>query len=265
MLKNALKDSKVKRELLKALHEREVVSGDAIASKLSISRVAVWKHVKELIELGYEIESTPKGYKLLKEPNKPYPWELNVKAYYFLKIDSTMNVAKELAEKGEEEWTFVIAEEQTRGRGRLKKSWESQKGGLYFSVILRPKMKLTEVEKILIPSSLAVAKTIEEYGLKPQVGSAGDVFINGKKVAGILVEAEGELDRVDFLILGIGVNVNNDVPKELNATSLKEELKKEMNLLRFSEKLFENLKKEVERFKNNPKEVIVEQKKSTNF
>lgn len=247
MLKNALKDSKVKRELLKALHEREVVSGDVIASKLGISRVAVWKHVKELIELGYEIESTPRGYKLLKGPNKPYPWELNVKAYYFLRVNSTMNVAKELARKGEEEWTFVIAEEQTAGRGRLKRHWISQRGGLYFSVILRPRMKLTEVEKILIPSSLAVAKTIEEYGLRPQVGSAGDVFINGKKVAGILVEAEGELDMVNFLILGIGVNVNNDIPEELSATSLKEELREGINLLRFSGKLFENLKREVEK------------------
>ncbi|NJE08289.1 biotin--[acetyl-CoA-carboxylase] ligase [Thermococcus sp. M39] len=238
-----LKDSRIKRELLKALRESYSVSGDEIGAKLDISRVAVWKHVRELIELGYEIESTPKGYKLLKEPNKPYPWELDVKAYYYLSVDSTMNVAKELAEKGEEEWTFIIAEEQTAGRGRLKRSWVSQKGGLYFSVILRPKIKLTEVEKILMPSSLAVAKTIQEYNLSPQVNEAGDVFINGKKVSGILVEAEGELDMVDFLILGIGVNVNNEVPA--NATSLKQELGKEINLLEFSRKLFANLRREL--------------------
>ena len=114
---------------------------------------------------------------------------------------------------------LIIAEEQTAGRGRLKKSWISQKGGLYFSVILRPKIKLTEIEKVLMPSSIAVAKTIQEYNLSPQVNEAGDVFINGKKVSGMLVEAEGEVDMVDFLTLGIGVNVNNEVPA--NATYLK--------------------------------------------
>ncbi|ALM75942.1 biotin--[acetyl-CoA-carboxylase] ligase [Thermococcus barophilus] len=245
MPRKVIKDNKIKRELLKTLRESDVVSGDEIGEKLGISRVAVWKHVRELIELGYEIESTPKGYKLLKEPNKPYPWELDVKAHYYSSVDSTMNVAKELAEKGEEEWTFIIAEEQTAGRGRLKRSWISQKGGLYFSVILRPKIKLTEIEKILIPSSLAVAKTIQEYGLTPQVSQAGDVFINGKKVSGLLVEAEGELDMVDFLILGIGVNVNNEVPGKFNATSLKRELGKEINLLEFSRKLFANLRREL--------------------
>ena len=243
MTRKVLKDSRIKRELLKILRENDIVSGDEIGTKLGISRVAVWKHVKELIELGYKIQSTPKGYKLVKEPSKPYPWELDVKAYYYLSVDSTMNVAKELTEKGEEEWTFIIAEEQTAGRGRLKRSWISQKGGLYFSVILRPRIKLTEIEKVLIPSSRAVAKTIQEYNLSPQVSQAGDVFINGKKVSGILVEAEGELDMVDFLILGIGVNVNNKIPEDLNATSLRKELGKEVNLLEFSKKLFANLMK----------------------
>ncbi|AIF68613.1 hypothetical protein PAP_00850 [Palaeococcus pacificus DY20341] len=240
MLKGSLKDSKVKREILKTLREREVVSGDAIASKLSISRVAVWKHVKELIGLGYEIESTPKGYKLLKEPNKPYPWELNVKAYYFLKVDSTMNVAKELAEKGEEEWTFIIAEEQTHGRGRLKRSWESQKGGLYFSVILRPEISLSEVRGLLEPASQAIAETLKEYGLSAEV-HRGDVFIGKNKIAGILVEAEGELDLVDFVIMGIGVNVNNAPPKGVAATSIKNELNQEVSLLKFSKTLFDAL------------------------
>lgn len=242
MVMKPIKDSKVKRGILKALRENEVVSGDEIASKLDISRVAVWKHVRELTGMGYGIMSTPKGYKLLKEPDKPYPWELSVRAYYFLNVDSTMNFARELGERGEE-WTFVIAERQDRGRGRLGRSWESQKGGLYFSFVLKPKISLGEVSRLLKPVSSAIVKTLEGYGLKPKVAPNGDIFIRENKIAGILIEAFGELDLVDFVVIGVGINVNNEVPE--GATSMKRELGRTISLLELAERVFLNLKEEM--------------------
>jgi len=237
-----LKNSRIKRALLKALREKEVVSGDEIALKLGISRVAVWKHVKELNELGYEIESTPKGYKLLKNAEKPYPWELDFRAYYFVNVDSTMNIAKELGEKGEE-WIFIIAERQDKGRGRVGRRWESQKGGLYFSLLLKPKIRLGEVPKLLEPVSRAIVKTLLKYGLNPKTAPNGDIFIGENKIAGILVEAFGELDLVNFVVIGVGINANNEVPE--GATSLKKELGREISLLDLTKRIFSNLKEEL--------------------
>ena len=237
-MRRIIKDSRVKRGILSALRKGEVVSGDSIAEKLRVSRVAVWKHIRELAELGYDIKSTPKGYRLLEEPGKPYPWELDVRSYYLIKTDSTMNVARKLAEKGEGSWTFVIAEEQTAGRGRLKRRWISRKGGLYFSLILKPEMKLTEAGKLLPPVLEAVKRTLEEYGLKVEI-SEGGVFTGGRKIAGVLIDVGGELDMLRYAIIGVGLNVSNPVPE--GATSLRMELGKAPPLLDVSVKLFRNL------------------------
>lgn len=237
-MKKAIKRSEVKRKILQELRKGGIVSGDDLASNLGISRVAVWKHIKELRALGYEIVSTPKGYRLLKSPNKPYPWELEFESYYFTEVSSTMDVAKELARKGVDK-VFVIAETQKKGRGRLGRGWESQRGGLYFSFVLKPNLSLKEVDKILVPVSKAIFETLREYSLSPDITPNYDVFVNGKKIAGILVEAEGEIDRVEYVIIGIGVNVNNSPPE--GATSMRDELGQEVNLLEFTKKLFERI------------------------
>ena len=237
-MKKAIKRSEVKRKILQELRKGGIVSGDDLASNLGISRVAVWKHIKELRALGYEIVSTPKGYGLLKSPNKPYPWELEFESYYFTEVSSTMDVAKELARKGLDK-VFVIAETQKKGRGRLGRGWESQRGGLYFSFVLKPNLSLKEVDKILVPVSKAIFETLREYALSPDITPNYDVFVNGKKIAGILVEAEGEIDRVEYVIIGVGVNVNNSPPE--GATSMRNELGREVNLLEFTKKLFERI------------------------
>ncbi|WP_238982013.1 biotin--[acetyl-CoA-carboxylase] ligase [Thermococcus sp. 2319x1] len=231
----AIRDSPVKREILKKLRCREVVSGDEIAREVKTSRVAVWKHIKELNNLGYSIISTPKGYTLISEPRKPYPWELDFESYYFKEIESTMDVAKELAEKGAKN-VFVIAEKQTQGRGRIGRKWSSPEGGLYFSLILRPKLPLADIDRVRYPVLEALKEGLEDYGLPVEIAPEGNIFVKGKKIAGILVEAEGELDQVKYVIVGVGVNVNNVAP--VNGTSMKEELKREVDMLEFTRNLF---------------------------
>ncbi len=237
-MRNLIRDSGIKRRLLAALREMSTVSGDEIARELGVSRVAVWKHARELMKLGYGIIGTPKGYRLLYEPRKPYPWELDVRSYYLTKTDSTMNVARRLAEKGEKSWTFVIAEKQTAGRGRFMSKWVSRKGGLYFSLILRPNLKLTEAGKLLPPVRSAIMKTLEEYRVQGKAVENG-VYVEGRKISGILIEVAGELDMVRYAILGVGLNVANPVPE--NATSLMIELGEAPTLLDVSRRLFNNL------------------------
>jgi len=234
-MRGGVRDSPVKRELLKQLRRKDVVSGDKIAQRMEISRVAVWKHIKELNMLGYEILSTPKGYALIREAYKPYPWELDFEVYYFKEVWSTMDIAKELAEEGKEN-VFIIAEKQKGGRGRLGRNWVSQEGGLYFSLVVRPKIALKDVDKLVFPISSAIVEILDEYGISAEMASNGDIFVGNKKLAGILIEAEGEIDLLKYAIVGVGVNVNNPVPEE--ATSLKRELGKEINLLEFTRVLF---------------------------
>ncbi|AAL81800.1 biotin--[acetyl-CoA-carboxylase] ligase [Pyrococcus furiosus DSM 3638] len=235
-----LKDSAPKRKILEELRKGETVSGDYLASKLGVSRVAIWKHIRELKELGYGIIADKKGYKLVYEPKKPYPWEIDVQSYYLKKTTSTMEVAKKLAEKGEKSFTVIIAEEQTQGRGKLKKKWESKPGGLYFSIILRPKIKLVDVKNLAPILSSAILNTLKKLGIEGNANDKGEIFVNGKKIGGILIEAKGELDIVEYVIIGVGINVNNDVTYPL-ATSLKKELGREVDLLKFSKDLLSNM------------------------
>ncbi|MGB9671753.1 MAG: biotin--[acetyl-CoA-carboxylase] ligase [Candidatus Bathyarchaeales archaeon] len=153
------------------------------------------------------------------------------------KVDSTNNFAKKLARYGAFEGTVVVAEEQTAGRGRHKRKWFSPKGGLYFSVILRPKFKVNEAVGIVVAAGLAVVKVLSEnYGLKVEAKWPNDVLLDGKKVCGILTEVNSIGEKVNYVVVGMGINVNSiiaeDFPEELQpiATSLKEKLKKKVAL-----------------------------------
>ncbi|MDK2870189.1 MAG: BirA family transcriptional regulator [Pyrococcus sp.] len=231
-----LKNSSIKRKILEELRKGRTVSGDYLASKLGVSRVAIWKHIRELKELGYGIIADKKGYRLVHEPRKPYPWEIDIPSYYLKKTTSTMEVAKKLAEKGEKSFTVIIAEEQIQGRGKLKKKWQSKPGGLYFSIILRPKIRLVDVENLVPLLSSAILDTLKKLGIEGNANDKGEIFVNGKKIGGILIEAKGEIDIVEYVIVGIGINVNNEVTY-LSATSLKKELGREVDLLEFSKNI----------------------------
>ena len=146
-----------------------------------------------------------------------------------------MGVAKELARKGVVEGTIVVAESQTHGRGRLGREWLSPKGGIYFTLIFKPRISPAYAPRINLMASVAVAKAIRKaFDLKAELKWPNDVLIEGRKVCGILAEMEAEMDRVNFINLGIGINVNNPIfPYEKMATSLKEELGREVSRKEF--------------------------------
>lgn len=209
--------------LLKS-HKSEYLSGQDISEPLMLSRAAVWKHIKKLRSLGYRIDSRPKlGYRLTKTTKLLLPWEVSdglettlfgKRIYYFDTINSTQNFAMELASKPQENGTIVIAEKQTQGRGRLNRNWISPSGGIWMSVILRPEFEISASTFFPIISSLALGIAIEKVlKIRPQIKWPNDLTIDDKKVAGILVDASVESGRIDYLILGVGINFRIDVRK----------------------------------------------------
>ena len=205
-------------------HDSEYLSGQDLSDVLKISRVAVWKHIKKIQTLGYKIESKQKlGYRLVSETEKLLPWEIihNLKTksigkriYYFEEIDSTQNFAQQIASDKKENGTIIIAEKQTTGRGRLNRKWTSPKGGMWFSLIIHPKFDVSSSTLIPILSAVALSKSIKTVlGIKTEVKWPNDITMNGKKVAGMLVDASFQANNIDYLILGIGINFDIDAKK----------------------------------------------------
>jgi BirA family biotin operon repressor/biotin-[acetyl-CoA-carboxylase] ligase len=217
-------------QILKALREHsDYISGERLAEQLGVSRVSIWKHIRSLKEDGHIIEASPRGYRLVFSPDSLLPYEfpdLEQRIRYFRQIGSTMDAARELARKGARGGTIVIAEAQTRGRGRLNRQWLSPEGGIYFTLILRPKISPAYAPRINLMASVAVAATIRHlFGLKAELKWPNDVLIEGKKVCGILAEMDAETDVINFVNVGIGVNANTSVAQfEETATSLKDML-----------------------------------------
>ncbi len=211
-----------------------VVSGEAISDQLGISRVAVWKHIQKLRELGYDIASTPRGHRLENDPDVLYPWEFREREaliHYFPEVPSTMDVARSLAREGCPEFTAVIADRQSKGRGRLSRRWLSGDGGLYFTLVLRPRIPPMLSARVNFAASLTLARTLQErFGVDARVKWPNDILVNERKLSGMLSEMEAEGDAVTFVNVGLGVNVNNDpTPEEAMAVSLKRLLGREVS------------------------------------
>jgi len=232
----------LEKELLRLLKTaQEPISGEALSKKLEISRVSVWKRIQKLLKEGYPIKVTKKGYLLerkdllleeeLAEITKDS--RLFKRVYLFFKVSSTMDVAKELLEKREN--AIVIAETQSAGRGRLGRSWESDLGGLWFTLLLiKPLLSLKEAYLLTYLSAVSLAQTlIESLQIPARLKWPNDVLLQGKKVAGILLEVKAELDTLEYALIGIGLNVNNKVS--------------EKNFLQPSLSLSEYLNREIER------------------
>jgi BirA family biotin operon repressor/biotin-[acetyl-CoA-carboxylase] ligase len=222
-----------KKDILRVLRQGKPISGETLAKEMGVSRTAVWKYINKLRLEGYQIRSSPRiGYALsddcdillpedIKEGTKS-GWRLD----FHREVGSTQEVARELAIGGASEEMVVVAEKQSNGRGRLGRSWVSPLGGVYLSFILRPQLKPLEVLRLPLLAGVAVTEALVEVsGLQPSLKWPNDVLLAGMKVAGILCELDAEADSINHIILGIGVNVNNDTPRELKgiATSLKEE------------------------------------------
>lgn len=202
-------------------HNTEYLSGQDLSDVLRISRVAVWKHMKKIRALGYKIESKQKlGYRLESSTDKLLPWEITSglktktfgkHTYYFDSVDSTQNQAMKMASEAIH-GTLIIAEKQTNGKGRLGRKWISPKGGIWLSIILHPKFDMSVITLFPIASALALSNAIEKtLNIKSELKWPNDITINGKKVAGMLVDASIESNKIENMILGVGINYNVEV------------------------------------------------------
>jgi BirA family transcriptional regulator, biotin operon repressor / biotin---[acetyl-CoA-carboxylase] ligase len=215
------------------------VSGAQLAEQLKISRAAVWARIEELRKLDYDIEASPHfGYRLVSSPNALHADDLLARLgktkvigrdiRVFEETTSTNDVIEKLARDGVKEGVVVFAESQTKGRGRLGRKWMSPTHkGLWFSILLRPELSPQETTQLTVASATSLRRAIKNVaGISAEIKWPNDLLIGGKKVVGILTEMSAEVDRVRHVILGIGVDVNQDAaefPPELRklATSLK--------------------------------------------
>jgi len=228
----------MKGKILKELRSRkDIVSGEYLSSTLGISRVSVWKHIHKLQEFGYNILSASNGYQLIGSPDILFPWELpgrESSIHYFSELSSTMDMAKDLARKNCPDFTAVIAGRQTAGRGRLNRQWLSDDGGLYFTLVLRPDIPLPMSSRVNFLASLTLARVLRDlYQIEAAVKWPNDILVDDRKLSGMLSELEAEADRVFFINIGMGINVNNDpAGVEPGAISLKKMLGREVSRTR---------------------------------
>ena len=178
----------MKGQILNILRtETGVVSGKALSTNLGISRVSVWKHIKKLQEVGYDIEASPKGYLLVSSPDVLYPWEFGDKGskiHYFDEVESTMDVARSLARNQCPHFTVVIASRQKKGRGRLKRAWLSSEGGLYFTIVVRPKIPPAFSSRINFAASMILAKTLRSmFKIRAMVKWPNDILVEDRKIS----------------------------------------------------------------------------------
>jgi BirA family biotin operon repressor/biotin-[acetyl-CoA-carboxylase] ligase len=236
----------------------ESLSGEDISRTLKVSRSAVWKQIKSLRGLGYEISAEPsKGYRLVSAPDRLILPEiaaglkvntLGKNIVCLTETVSTNAVAFRMAEDGAAEGCVVIADCQTGGKGRMGRTWVSPPGvNFYCSIIVRPPIKPMAAPQLTFLSVVAVARSIELLtGLAPRIKWPNDLLLNGKKVAGLLNEMSAETDKVNFVVLGIGVNLNmraDQFPPELRhpATSILLETGKSISRVAFTRTLLQEL------------------------
>jgi BirA family biotin operon repressor/biotin-[acetyl-CoA-carboxylase] ligase len=255
-------------EIINALKaaEGKTISGENIGRELGISRTMVCKYIKSLKEDGYEILSAPKkGYVLKSVPKFLYPDEIlsglkttlfGKNIVYYEEANSSNDIAKKAASTAEE-GTIVVVERQTGGRGRLGRHWASPKGGIWFSIILKPRIALAKASRLTLTFGLSVVKAIRMYGVDAKIKWPNDVLVDGKKISGILTEVEAEIDTVEFVVIGIGINVNmslKDIPEDLreNSTTLRDETGKTIDRVEFLQNLLYEMEQDYIRFSTQP-------------
>ncbi len=237
-----------KLRLLSFLKERqgEFVSGEALSEALAVRRPTVWRDIQHFKELRYEIESRSKlGHRFLRTPDIVHPLEfapflrtqqLGRKVYYYRSCDSTQLRARDLAEDLAPQGTLVITEYQTRGMGRFGRRWFSEFArDLLFTVILRPVVEAAELAVLPLAIALAVREAVQRVtGVNLETMFPNDLLYEGRKVAGILLQSQSRTDKLDYVLAGVGLNVNateEDFPASiaLVATSLRQILGREVS------------------------------------
>jgi BirA family transcriptional regulator, biotin operon repressor / biotin---[acetyl-CoA-carboxylase] ligase len=233
-----------------------VVNGAKIAKEIGVTRQQVWRWIEKLRALGVRVKGHPHtGYHVERVPDILAPQMLSHRLrgtpfarriYHFFKIDSTNSVAMRLGEQGEPHGAIVLAEEQTAGRGRAGRAWASEKSaGVYCSILLRPPISPAQAPLLTLIAGLAARDAAaEDLNTQPDIRWPNDLLASGKKFCGILTEMRAEPDRVQFAVIGIGVNVNQTkMPEHLKeiATSLRIETGKLHSRLELLIRLLRNL------------------------
>ena len=246
------------------------VSGEEISKELGVSRAAVWKHIKKLRELGYEIESkTNEGYKLIKTPDRQIQFELERmlntkiighKILFLEEVDSTNNKAKQIA-LDSQDGDVVVSETQHSGRGRRGREWHSPKGGIYISFILKPNISPERAPQITLLSSVALVETLNSMKSKmnAKIKWPNDILISGRKISGILTELSSDMEKINYVVVGIGINLNTDLedlPEK--AASLKVEMGQEISVKLFLKSFFERYDIVYQEYLDNGIDQIIE-------
>lgn len=254
------------------LTKEKTISGETLSSFFGISRTAIWKRIKKLEKLGYKFSHLKEGYKLIL--TSPYLLETEIKPFiktrligkeyiFFEEIDSTNIYAKE---NNLNEGTVIVAETQTKGKGRKGRKWISTKGkGLYFSTVLKPEININQLLRFSLIFPYSVYETIKQENLTPKIKWPNDIYLSNRKVSGILMETDIEGSEIKKLVVGIGININHNI-EDLNeikdiATSLFLEKGQNIDRKRFFIRLLQNIEKNYFQFlenKLNPIEKVEE-------
>ncbi len=247
--------------LLKSYTEN-FISGEELSKRLSVSRSVVWKEIHQLRQLGYVIEAQPHwGYRFISAPDRLFAdeikWKLGTEfvgqqIFSYRELDSTNDVVWRLGQEGLPEGSCVFAEYQKKGRGRLGRSWAAPKNkAILFSVLLRPKLSPVEVPRVTLVAALSVIRALKALtGISVGIKWPNDIVYKEKKLCGILTEMSAETDRVRFVVLGMGLNVNTKAKDLLpGATSLREITGAEVSRLQLARLLLIELEKDLVRLK----------------
>lgn len=220
----------MKEEILRLLRSADgYISGQELCNRFGVSRTAVWKAINQLKEAGYEIEAQQnKGYRLMAAPDLMTEAEIKSlmhtewvakEVLYFDTIDSTNIKAQELAEKGYQSGTLVVADKQESGKGRRGRSWVSPSGtGIFMTLMIKPDINPNNASMLTLVAALAVAKAITSVtGEEAMIKWPNDIVVNSKKVCGILTEMNAQFDYINHIVVGIGINVHNEsFPEEIS-------------------------------------------------
>jgi BirA family transcriptional regulator, biotin operon repressor / biotin---[acetyl-CoA-carboxylase] ligase len=250
-----------------------VISGARIAREIGVSRSTVWRWVERLRALDVKVKGQPRTGYFLERVHDVVTADLlhkrlkgrlfGKRILHFFKTDSTNRVAMELGEAGESEGAVVIAEQQTAGRGRAGRTWHSERGtGLYFTLLLRPRLSPAQAPLLTMLAGIAAHSAISaQTGVAPELRWPNDLLLNGRKIGGILTEMHAEPSQVRFVIIGCGINVNQEnFPAELAtvATSLRRETGRSHSRLELLVRLLVEFETDYNRFLREGPAVVIE-------
>lgn len=231
----------------------DILSGERISVELGVSRVSVWKHVKKMVNSGIPITSSSKGYRLNSDPDSLNPMEFGDRAdrvHYFQETSSTMDEATTVARNDCPDFTVIVADHQTGGRGRMERVWFSDRGGLYFTIVVRPDVPIIQASLINLAAAVEMTRLLQSsYDVPASLKWPNDILVNGMKICGFLSRMETEGDQIGYLSIGVGLNVNNDPEKvEPVAVSMKALLERKIPRREILVTFLDRFEKRLEQF-----------------